>query len=435
MMTIRRLIQACALVLSLLPAVARADAPLSLEEAVRLALANNERALKAPLRVEVAEGALDKARAAFLPTLSSQGTGTLHTLDKNSRVLSGNGTVQLSQPLFNLSSFPLYAQARHALESERLGAAQDKRVLSFDTARAFLVVLSSEHVLASAKERLERARASQRDAEARAKAQISGSNDVTLATIDTATAARDVASAEGNVERAYVQLSFLVGKLITGPLADPDRTLRAAQSGAFRADDVVRLAEGRRYDVRSAQEKTLSLRASAREPLYRIAPTLSLTGQVKVVPDPLPPDKLIDESATLTLSWNIYDAGVRYADRRTRVAQAESQALDERMLRRSIASDVGVALASLKAAREAYRLSAEAVDAARKNTAEVEVLYKQGLTRALEVVDANGRRYDAEVNLEAAKLTMEQAYLDLRLAIGLDPAEDSDAAPPQAAKP
>src|SRR5262249_6049706 len=122
-MTVKRLVHALTLALLLAPGAARADAPFSLEEAVRLALTNNERARQAPLRVEVAEGGLDKARTAFLPTLSAAGTGSLHPLDKNSRVLSGNGTITLTQPVLNLSSIPLYAQARHTLESERWGAA------------------------------------------------------------------------------------------------------------------------------------------------------------------------------------------------------------------------------------------------------------------------------------------------------------------------
>ena len=55
--------------LVLLPAGVRAEGPLSLEEAVRLSLAYNERSLKAPLRVEVAEGGLDHARSAFLQAI------------------------------------------------------------------------------------------------------------------------------------------------------------------------------------------------------------------------------------------------------------------------------------------------------------------------------------------------------------------------------
>lgn len=431
-MKVPRLFGALWLGLLLSPA-ARAEAPLGMDEAVRLALANNERALKAPLRVEVAEGQLDKARAAFLPSLSAVGTGTLHTLDKNGRLLSGNGVLQLNQPLLNLSAIPLYAQARRTLEAERWGAAQDKRLLAFDTARAFLVVLSSEQLLDAARQRLERARVAQGNAEARAKAQLGGSNDVTLALVDSATAARDVAQAEGKTAGAYVQLAFLVGRPLKAPLAAPARTLRAAESAPFKVEEATGLAEGRRPDVRAAAEKTAALREGAKEPLFRMAPTLGLSGQVRFVPAAVAPDKSVDESAQLTLTWSIYDAGVRYADRRTRLAQAESQALDEKALRRSIAADVALALASLRATREAYRLAGDAVAGAKKHAGEVQLLYTQGLARGFDVVDANGRLYDAEVGRENVRLSMEQAYLDLRLAVGLDPVEDE--APSAAVKP
>lgn len=430
-----RLLGALALVGVSVASSARADAPLTMEEAVRLALASNERALKAPLRIEVAEGQLDRARAAFLPTLSASGSGNLHPLDRNSRVLAGGGTVSLSQPILSLPAFPLYAQAKHALEAERWGAAQDKRLVAFDTARAFLVVRTNQRLLDSANQRLERARAAQANAEARAKAALTSVNDVTLAMVDTAAAAREVALAEGNLAKAYVQLGFLVGRPVAGALADSGMTMRAAEAGAFRAEDVVRIAEGRRPDVRAAEERTLAARENAKEPLYRLAPTLGLSAQVKLTVAPVAPEKAHDESAQLTLTWNLYDAGVRYADRRVRLAQAESQALDEKALRRSIAADVGLALASLKAAREAHRISGEAVEAARKHTAETEILYQQGLARALELVTANGRRYDAEVARETARLSMAQAYLDLRFAIGLDPLEDQAAPAKPTVKP
>jgi outer membrane protein TolC len=154
--------------------------------------------------------------------------------------------------------------------------------------------------------------------------------------------------------------------------------------------------------------------------------------------DPAPQEPVHDESVQVTLSWNIFDAGVRYADRRSRLAQARSQELDEKQLRRSIATDISIASASLRAARETYRIAGEAVEAARRNTMETEVLYQQGLARAIEIVDANASRFDAEVSRESAKLAMEQAYLDVRFALGLGPIDEETgegAAPPQGGKP
>lgn len=410
----------------LLPAAAAAEGPLALEDAVRLALAHNERALKAPLRVKAAEGQLTRARAAFLPTLSAGGNGTLSSNeDRSGQRLSGNGALTLTQPLLNLSAIPLYAQSRHQLESERWCAVQDKRLVAFDTARAFLVVLTNERVLEAATRRYERARANQQNAEVRAQAQIASTNDVTRAIIETAAAAREVAQAQGGVARAYLSLGFLVGQPVTGPLAAPDRTTQAAESAGAGIEEMARTAEERRPDIRAAQERTAALQQAAREPLFRLAPELTASGQGRLITSAVAPEPFYSGTLQLNLSWEIYDAGARYGDRRTRLAQAESQALDERMLRRSVATDVGLALASLASARDSYRSTDDAVAAAQRNTAETELLYKQGLARAIELIDANAKRFEAEVNRATAKLAMEQAYLELRFALGVGPVDDN----------
>src|SRR5262245_36845642 len=99
---------------------ARADAPLSLEEAVKLSLANNERSLSAPLRVKAAEGQLERARSAFLPTLVASASATLRPPDDGTgRAFAGASALTLNQPILNPSAYPLYAQARRQLESER----------------------------------------------------------------------------------------------------------------------------------------------------------------------------------------------------------------------------------------------------------------------------------------------------------------------------
>ena len=160
---------AAALTVGLSPAPALAQEQLRMEDAIRLALTNNERAHKAPLRVETAEGQVDRARTAFFPSLSGTGSGTWRaTEDRTGRSTTTSGAVTLTQPLLNPSAFPLYAQAKHQRESERWGANQDRRVLAFDTARAFLQVLTAERVVEAAGKRLDRAKANLQNAEARA---------------------------------------------------------------------------------------------------------------------------------------------------------------------------------------------------------------------------------------------------------------------------
>jgi outer membrane protein TolC len=250
-----------------------------------------------------------------------------------------------------------------------------------------------------------------------------------------------LASAEGNVQRTYIALSFLVGKKVEGPLVPPDNTTKAAQqfeqarsnqvkNALDRRERVIAAAQDRRPDVRSLHERNVGLEDSAKEPLYRLIPTLSASGQLRFVPDPLPSEKAVDAQASLNLSWQIFDAGFRYADRKQRLAQLESAKLDEKLLRRSVQNDIELAIAALRAARGNFNSALAQATAAQKNTEETSILYQQGLARAIEVSDANDKQFEAEVTREAAKLSMEQAYLDLRSALGFGPIdEEKEGAP------
>ncbi|MBX3226419.1 MAG: TolC family protein [Labilithrix sp.] len=415
---------------------AHAEGPLRLEDAVRTALANNERARKAAVRVEQAAGSLDRARTAFYPSLTAQGGGNYNLQpDRAGRQVTSSGTLSLSQPLLNPSAFPQYAQASHQLESERWASVQDRRVVAFDTARAFLQALAAERVFAASIRRLERAKVNIANAEARTAAGLSSINDATRATLDLATAARDVASSEGRLGTAYLTLGFLMGRRVQvpaageeSPLAQAGTTTSAAGNFETRADDQIKAALDRRPDLRAAHERTEALRASAREPYYRLIPSLNAGASMRVNPDPLATEQGHSETITLNLSWQIFDAGQRYADMRTRGAQASSQALDESLLRRAVDNDIRTALVSLRAAREAFRIADEAIALAQRGVEETQILYKQGLARALELTDATQRAFDAEVTRASALLTMEQAYLELRFALGLGPIDDAEPA-------
>ena len=422
------------------PTAAAAEG-LTLEDAVKLALSRNERAQKAPLRVTVADGQLERARDAFLPTLAASGSSSYRP-DAKPPNPSSNGALTLNLPLLNPSSFPQYAQQRHNLESEKWGSEQDKRQLAFDTAKAFIQALTAENVLASAQRKLDSAKLNLEQSQARASAGLASTNDVTKAELQMATSEGQLASAQGNVQKTYFALSFLMATKVDGPLVPPDNTTRAAQQFEHGPSSQVKnaldrrsrgllAAEARRPDLRSLQEKNAGLENSADEPLYRLIPTLSASGQMRLVPQPLPNEKTVDETVSLNLNWQLFDAGLRYADRRQRLAQLQSARLDEKLLKRSIQNDVDQALVALRAARENYRSALAAATASQKNTEETNILYQQGLARAIEVNDANDKQFEAEVTREAAKLSMEQAYLDLRSALGFGPLDQDKGAPAQ----
>lgn len=404
---------------------AHAEGQLRLSDAIRLALGRNERAQIAPLRVEDAEGSLERARAGFLPSLTFGAQGTKKLVeDRTKRTFTSAGTLTFTQPLFNPSAIPTHAQADHTLQAEKHSAYEDRRVLAFDTARAFANALAAEQVLVAGQQRALRAKANLDNAQARADAALNSTNDATKARVELTAAAREVATGKGTLRRAQISLGLLIGDEVAGALETPDALIDSANRFSSDGRAVAKRALETRADLRAIREQVKAAHWFAKEPHYRMAPVVSFTAQFRGDPNPLPTDRWHDESLILSLTWPLFDGGARYGDRKSRVARAESLELQERLARRTVATAADLALASLSAAKEALAAAEEAVEVAKKNSEETEILYKQGLAKAIELTDANARRFDAEVGLAQAKLSLAQAYLDVRFAMGLWPLDD-----------
>lgn len=413
-----------ALVATLAPRVASAQAAdLRLEEAVRLALTRNERARIAELNTDVAEAAVEKARAAFLPALTLNANDTQHAYATSRTQPSnvGTGNVTLNQPLVNLPAWPLFSQAKEARDAQRAQTVDDKRQLAFDTAKAFFVVLSTEAVLKAAERRLDSAKANLADTQARVQAALTSSNDATRAEIDVVSAGREVEVDRGNLDNAKLALAFVINAPVAGALAPPEPLLRAAERTPGGPDDLVKFAAAHRPDLVAKRHSASAAHHAADEPLLRLAPTVNLTGQVSATTNAGTSGRWSDEYVGANLSWTLFDAGVRYADKHSRDANAEIADLNVQALVRSVDNQVRAAIVSLAAAQASYQMAKQTVEAARRSADETAILYRQGLAKAIELVDANDQRFVAEVNEATAEYSMAQAYLALRQALGLDP--------------
>ncbi len=423
-----RLWLATLVVASFVPAVAlAADHPLTIDEAVQLALSRNERARVADEQITVAAAAVEKARVAFLPLVTATGSdlGRPYSVERNGATVTpsnqATSAATFSQPLVNIPAWPLYRQAQRLLDAQQATSKDAKRVLEFDAANAFINALSVEAVLDAANRRLETSKSSLAYAQARVDAQLNSSNDVTRAQLDLASAVREVASDDGNVKRAYLALAFVTNNHVDPPLAPPAPTLKAAANPLAAIKDLVAFAVASRLDLVASKHAARAAQLFADEPLLRIVPTLGLAGTVTAASLPFSSGRNTDESLTASLTWQIYDAGNRYADKHSRDAQQRIADLNLMTLQRSIATDVETAAAALGSAQAAYRAAADAVTASQKNVEETSTLYRQGLATALELTDANDSRFEAEVNYAGAEFAMALAYLALREAMGLEP--------------
>jgi outer membrane protein TolC len=396
---------------------------MTFKDAIALALTRNERAKISDLNVVVAEAGVARARAGFLPVVTATGSDQQHSYassDRNPNNI-GNANVSVNQPIVNAPAYPLYNQAKNLAEAQHAQNTDDKRLLAFSAGSAFFAVLNAEDVLTAAQHLNENARANLADAQARAQAGMTSSNDVTRAAIDTASSAREIELDKGTLENALVQLAFVVGAPVPASLAPPTTTLAAAQQPVGAGDTLVRFALDHRPDVVAAKYAAVAAHDFAGEPLLRLIPTLGLQGQATATTNSGATGRWNDEILQATLTWTLYDAGVRYADKRSRTAQAEIADLTLQQLGRSVDAQVRGAIALLVASQGAFHVADDAVKSAAQSVDETAILYRQGLAKAIEFVDANDSRFAAEINRASAEYAMALAYLGLRQALGLDP--------------
>jgi len=88
---------------------------------VKLALSRNERAQKAPLRVAVADGQLERARDAFSGRRSRLPGAARTAPDAKAPESVQQRRAHAQLALLKSQLFPQYAQQRHNLESEKWG--------------------------------------------------------------------------------------------------------------------------------------------------------------------------------------------------------------------------------------------------------------------------------------------------------------------------
>jgi outer membrane protein TolC len=398
----------------------------SLETVVRVALTRNERAEIADQSVVSADAAVSKARAAFLPSLSLSAGETLRPqqVESNGKVVlrdnQGNASLTLSQSLFNATAFPLYAAAKHGYDAARFNHDDARRQLAFDAARGFFGVIAQQRVLTAAKSRLDLANATLDDTRVRADSGLVSSNDVTRSEIERASADQSTIGAANSLQAARLNLEYLIASPteIQTDLASPSQSLAPKDLGLA---GLVNLAIATRPDLAALRASAASASALADEPDLRFVPTLSAAAQARVADQPIAADRYVDTTLAINFNWSIWDGGSRSADNDSRNAARISAELQLRALARRVEIDVRVAVAELAAARNSLVAAQQGQDAARRSEEETSVLYKQGLAKAIELVNGNSTKFDAEVAVAAAELGVRQAELDLRAALGLFP--------------
>ena len=409
--------------------------PLTLEQALDLAVLHNETPQIAEARLAQAEAVRREAIAVLLPALTLTSTYTrrgseiTRTVDDEEFVIQARGAEAhqafAEATVFDARFIPLVRATGRNLAAQRLESAELVRALAFDVAESFFAVLSAERLREAAGRRIQVAQETVDDATIRRDAGLANVNDVTRSELELATARLSLTQADNLAANTRLALGFLIGVPAAGPLAEPGPRDAPAPS----ADQLEQLAVAARADLQALEERAEAVRLLAQEPLLRTVPTLDLRGTYRQTNETGLSGREEDWNVAATLTWELFDGGERYAEADRRRAEHREALLEADALRRRIGLEVRTALADLETARGALGQAEVQAQVAAQNAEEVSERFRYGLATALERADAAVAAFEADVEMERQRFFLRQAELALERAVGGTPGMPGPPAP------
>ncbi len=404
--------------------------PLTLPEALDLAARNNETAAIAAARVERARALRREAYATLLPSLTATGTYTRRSREvtrlingenvvvQAENALTGVGTLDLN--LFDAKAFPVAKSFSRRSEAQENDSSELKRNLAFDVAQNFFAVLSAERLRGAAERRIEVADATVANARTKLEAGLASQNELTRSELELASARLARTQAQNAVRTTRLALGFLIGAEVEvdRPLEEPPP--QPAPGGS--ADEAAR-AVSARQDLRALELRAESARLLAQEPWLRLVPTIGLRGTYRGTNEPGLNGKERDWNVAATLTWVLFDGGVRYAEAAARRADYLEATYNADALRRRIAVEMRTARANLETAEAALQQAEVRSSVARQNEEEVRVRFGEGLATALEQADAIVSAFEADAELARQRFAVRVSQLSLVKALGRWPGE------------
>jgi outer membrane protein TolC len=408
-----------------------AGLPLTLEQAIELALAGNEISGIAAARLEGAAAMRRQAIAQFLPALTITANATRRAREVTRIIDDDEVTVQaidayssqaaVDTPLFDLRALPLIRAASRGLEAQTIESQELRRALAFDVADGFYAALSLERLLAAAEQRVAVGRQTVEESRIRLDAGLANRNDLTRTELELATAELVATRAANTVTTARLALLYLINApadLVVGELEVPER---AASMGDDR-DALVAQALAGRQELIALDERWQEARQLALAPRLGWVPRLDLRGIYRWTNEAGLSGNSEDWNVGANFTWDLFDGGDRIALAAQRDAVATEAELALVQRRRQVALEVDRASADLATAEAALDQARTQLAFANQNAEEVRERFQNGLATALEQTDAQVSAFESEVEVARQGFARDVADLALQRALGGWPA-------------
>ncbi len=405
----------------------------TLKEAIDRALAKNPTVAVASAELRRAAALVEQVRSAALPNaiLAGQyirydavGNFSYPTEIGNGTVLvspnSFVGSLQITVPIVAPTAWVAWSHARESVKAAEWTEKDARRQIAIAVAHAYLSVIAQKRVVGASQRASDADRVHYEYTRQRLHGGLGTPLDEMRARQQYQSDRASLQQAILGLERTQEALGVLLGEEhAVDNVDEPWFEVPAEQQG--QGDELLARAAQTRPDLLALTARQLVARHAVRDAWADYVPTLGAVAEPLYESPPSQYEPTWSWELLVTLSWTLYDGGLRYGQEKERVELlVEADKLLEAQLRQA-GADIRVGFQAVARNDAALRAALDAAAASHQALEVANLQFKVGATTNIDVVDAERRAHDADTAAAIVEDGARQARLDLLAAMGRFP--------------
>jgi outer membrane factor, OMF family len=415
--------------------------PLSLNEAIDLAIQRSPNLLLSKLGVERSQGAVQEAEAGRLPTAGSSANYSYSetaqsklgsTFNTFGNVGNGNGNGASSSLTGNIlrANWNLYTSgsvdarvdnAVQGLKNNTLEVERQLQELKVGVATAYFRLQTEDGNVEIRQSGVRNAEASLRDSEAQERAGVGTKFDVLRQQVQVANTQQQLLQAQNNRVVAQRDLARALNFVEPTNVSAKD-PIEESGSWDLSLEDSIFQAYAKRVELPQFIAQERQAKAQERLAYAQLGPQLSVNGAVdfaKPLGNSSDVPGQIGYSLGAQLQWNFFDGGVAQGQGQQAVAAAKIARVNFTNTNNQVRFEVEQQFSTLESSKAQIATSRQAQAQAEEALRLARLRFRAGVGTQTEVISAEDALTQAKVNLLQAVIAYNRSLAQLRRAVGI----------------